>query len=90
MSINSAKTCPQCGAALREDAAEGLCPRCVMALNLKPETVVTGEPAAAAAPRTPEELAPHFRNWKSSNVWGAAGWVWCIRRASRNWTEWWH
>jgi serine/threonine protein kinase len=73
MSINSAKTCPQCGAALREDAAEGLCPRCVMALNLKTETVVTGEPAAASAPRTPEELAPHFPQLEIIECLGRGG-----------------
>jgi hypothetical protein len=35
----SAKNCPQCGAPLQESASGGLCPRCVMALNFKTETV---------------------------------------------------
>jgi len=73
MSIKSPKICPQCGGPLREDAAGGLCPRCVMALNLKPETVVTGEPAAASAPRTPEELAPHFPQLEILECLGRGG-----------------
>jgi serine/threonine protein kinase len=73
MSINSPKICPQCGGPLREDAAGGLCPRCVMALNLKAETVVTGEPAAASAPRTPEELAPHFPQLEILECLGRGG-----------------
>ena len=71
MSMNSPKTCPQCGAPLIEGAAIGLCPRCVMALNLKPETVFTGELAAASAPLTPQELAefkkatlPVYTEWE--------------------------
>ena len=73
MSINAPTTCPQCGAPLREDAAGGLCPRCVMALNLKPETVFTGELAAASAPRTPAELAPHFPQLEILECLGRGG-----------------
>ena len=73
MSINSPNTCPQCGAPLQADAAAGLCPRCVMALHLKPETVFTGELAAASAPRAPEELAPHFPQLEILECLGRAG-----------------
>jgi serine/threonine protein kinase len=73
MSINSPKICPQCGAPLQKDAAAGLCPRCVMALHLKPETVFTGELAAASAPRTPEELAPHFPQLEILECLGRGG-----------------
>ena len=40
MSDSSAlpKTCPQCGTALPADATDGLCPRCLIALNLATET----------------------------------------------------
>jgi len=73
MSINAPKNCPQCGAPLHEGAAGGLCPRCVMALNLKPETVFTGELAAASAPRTPAELAPHFPQLEILECLGRGG-----------------
>jgi predicted Ser/Thr protein kinase len=44
-----------------------------MALNLKPETVFTGEPAAASSPRTPEELAPHFPQLEILECLGRGG-----------------
>lgn len=39
---------------------EGLCARCLGALNFAPETVLPGEHAAHAPTLTTEELAPHF------------------------------
>lgn len=54
-------TCPKCGSTLPLDAPKGLCPRCLGALNLATETVLTGADALAAQPPlSPEELAPHF------------------------------
>lgn len=43
--------CPKCGAPLPSDAPEGLCPRCLVAMNLATQTEVSGEtgPAATAA-----------------------------------------
>ncbi|MGA3266607.1 MAG: serine/threonine-protein kinase [Verrucomicrobiota bacterium] len=58
--MSEVQKCPQCGSPLPENAPGGLCPRCLMRLNLKTETVFTGEPAAAVPPPTPAELAPHF------------------------------
>lgn len=55
--------CPRCGTVLPAIAPEGLCPRCLGALNLAAETVPTGggaTPAAPQPPLTPAELAPHF------------------------------
>jgi serine/threonine protein kinase len=73
MSMNSPKICPQCGAPLNEGAAAGLCPRCVMGLHLQPETVFTGELAAASAPPAPEELAPHFPQLEILECLGRGG-----------------
>ena len=36
------KVCRRCGTALHPNAPEGLCPRCVMALNLSTDTDLTG------------------------------------------------
>ena len=44
MSETSLK-CNRCGAPLPPDAPEGLCPRCLVALNLATQTEVTGETA---------------------------------------------
>src|SRR6266446_1896067 len=60
MSSTSSQPCPQCGAPLSENAPAGLCPNCLMALNLKTETVFTDTAAAPAAPLPPETLAPRF------------------------------
>ncbi len=71
---NEAK-CPQCGATLPEDAPAGLCPRCLMALNLKTETVLTGEPPVSSTTPalTPEQLAPHFPQFEILEFLGRGG-----------------
>ena len=63
MSNISPPKCPQCGAPLPEQAPAGLCPRCLMALNLATETVFTDDAPAAPPPLPtlpPEQIAPHF------------------------------
>jgi serine/threonine protein kinase len=60
MSNESLPKCPQCGTPLPDNAPAGLCPNCLMALNLKTETVFTDDTAAAQPPLPPEQIAPHF------------------------------
>ena len=60
MSNESLPKCPECGAPLPVNAPAGLCPNCLMALNLKTETVFTDDPPAAQPPLPPEQIAPHF------------------------------
>lgn len=45
--------CPQCGAPVAENSPGGLCPRCLMRLNLKTETVFTDESGNAEGPSGP-------------------------------------
>jgi HEAT repeat protein/predicted Ser/Thr protein kinase len=45
--MDSVTKCARCGAALAANAPEGLCPRCLLALNLATQTVL------------PEDLGPH-------------------------------
>ena len=52
--------CPQCGEPLPPDAPDGLCPKCVMAMNLQTETVLSGDTPAAQPPLPPEQIAAHF------------------------------
>src|SRR5579871_3715094 len=75
MSIGASSKCPQCGALLPENAPAGLCPRCVMALNLKTETVFTDDsPTAPALPSlTPEQLAPNFPQLEILEYLGRGG-----------------
>ena len=42
MNDSNTLNCPQCGMKLAADVPGGLCPRCVMAMNLSPETLQTG------------------------------------------------
>jgi serine/threonine protein kinase len=65
--------CPQCGARLKEDAPAGLCPNCLMALNLKTETVFSDDPAAAQPPLPPEEIAPYFPQLEILECLGRGG-----------------
>jgi len=66
--------CPKCGCELPTDAPQGLCPRCLAALNFATETL---PPDAALltpqAPLTPEELAPHFPQLEIIKCLGRGG-----------------
>jgi tRNA A-37 threonylcarbamoyl transferase component Bud32 len=73
MSEVSVKKCNHCGAALPPDAPEGLCPRCLLALNLKTETVFTGDTPAAQPPLPPEQIAPHFPQLEILECLGRGG-----------------
>ncbi len=57
------KTCPQCGDLLPDDAFRGICPRCLMLMNLADPTVMENENGAKVKkPKAPsiEEIAPLF------------------------------
>ena len=64
--------CPQCGALLPANAPAGLCPNCLMALNLKTETDFTGD-SSAAPPLPPEQIAPHFPQLEILECLGRGG-----------------
>ncbi len=65
--------CPQCGTPLPQNAPAGLCPSCLMALNLKTETVFTGDATAAQPPLPPEQIAPHFPQLEILECLGRGG-----------------
>lgn len=60
MNHSSPTLCSRCGASLDNAQIEGLCARCLGALNFAPETMLPGDHAAHAPVLMPEELAPHF------------------------------
>ncbi len=70
---NISPKCPQCGAPLPEAAPAGLCPNCLMALNLKTETVFTDAAAQAQPPLPPDEIAPHFPQLEILECLGRGG-----------------
>ena len=72
--MNETYRCPKCGQPVPQNAPEGLCPRCLGALNLDSETGFTG-PGATAVPPPPSaaELAPHFPQLEILEVLGRGG-----------------
>src|SRR5271163_443728 len=73
MSSSSSQKCPQCGVFLPDNAPAGLCPNCLMALNLKTETVFTDDAPLAHPPLPPAEIAPHFPQLEILECLGRGG-----------------
>ncbi len=73
MSDPSSRKCPQCGASLPENAPGGLCPGCLMALNLQTETVFTGGTSVPHPPLPLGEIAPHFPQLEILECLGRGG-----------------
>src|SRR3954471_4977604 len=78
--VSAGPKCQRCGAPLATDAPEGLCPRCLMALNLATQTeAATGEtwqaPETRGAKDTPSlsEIAPHFPQLEILECLGRGG-----------------
>ena len=83
MSNELPSKCPECGALVKESAPAGLCPGCLMALNLKTETVFTDDTPAAQPPLPPNKSPRIFHSSKSSNASDAAAWAWFTRRGRK-------
>lgn len=81
--VNMARKCGKCGAPLTPDAPEGLCPRCLMALNLASQTEAPGADAGPGGtqvvppkPEPPpplEEIARHFPQLEILECLGRGG-----------------
>jgi tRNA A-37 threonylcarbamoyl transferase component Bud32 len=76
-------TCKRCGTPLNADSPEGLCPRCLMALNLEAQTEApsgeVGPGGTRVVPPPPEppplinEIAPHFPQLEILECLGRGG-----------------
>jgi len=73
MNSHESLKCPQCGAVLPADAPQGLCPRCLAAMNLGTDTLPDEEASAPQPPLTPEELTPHFPQLEIIECLGRGG-----------------
>ena len=76
--MSEPRPCPQCGAPIPAGAAEGLCPRCLLALNLATQTRLAGEtqpPAGSpAVPPLPlEDVAKLFPQLEIIRLVGTGG-----------------
>jgi len=64
--LSPSAPCPKCGAPLADGTVDGLCPACLMALNLASQTDFTGQsaphgvPPASPPPPAPGDLAQYF------------------------------
>jgi ribosomal protein L7/L12 len=69
------RRCPQCGAEVRPDAPEGLCPECLLKQALKSESELGHEPANAptSPPPSLEELAQQFPQLEILELLGQGG-----------------
>ncbi len=70
--------CSRCGAPLSADALKGLCPRCLMALNLAAPTEIPGEVGPHGTkvfepPPTTIEIAKHFPQFEILECLGRGG-----------------
>ncbi len=75
---SQAASCSRCGTALAPGALKGLCPRCLMALNLAAPTEIPGEigPHGTKVTKplpTPEEIAKHFPQFEILECLGRGG-----------------
>ncbi|WP_395745081.1 serine/threonine-protein kinase [Prosthecobacter sp.] len=70
MSTNAAPTCPQCGQSIPEDAANGLCPRCVLARALAP---TADGPADQHEPPPLEAVRAAFPHLEVTGLIGSGG-----------------
>jgi serine/threonine protein kinase len=71
-------SCSRCGAPLSSDALKGLCPRCLMALNLAAPTEIPGEigPHGTKVVKPPpalDEIAKHFPQFEILECLGRGG-----------------
>jgi predicted Ser/Thr protein kinase len=73
MSNTGSQKCPQCGASLSDHAPAGLCPNCLMALNLKSETVFTDDSHPAQPPLPPDQIARYFPQLEILECLGRGG-----------------
>jgi predicted Ser/Thr protein kinase len=72
--------CPQCGEEIPADAPEGLCPNCLLKVDLRqdesqagPESNATTPYSGRFVPPQPAELAPHFPQLEILELLGQGG-----------------
>ncbi len=51
--LGASQKCPKCGATMPQDSPEGLCPRCLVAMNLATQTEVPGDQKTPKSPPEP-------------------------------------
>ena len=69
--------CPKCGAEVLGDAVGGLCPACLMAVQMGTQTHLTDDPTGPAGPKrkaaSPEDIAEFFPQFEIIECLGRGG-----------------
>jgi predicted Ser/Thr protein kinase len=72
--MSNSPTCPRCGAPLAAGSVEGLCAKCLGALNFTASAILSAEePVPPASPLRVEDLAPHFPQLEILECLGRGG-----------------
>ena len=72
MNSTSPTSCPECGKPVPAESQHQLCPSCLLALATASQSV-GGQPAPAALPPTPEEIAGKFPQFEILECLGRGG-----------------
>jgi tRNA A-37 threonylcarbamoyl transferase component Bud32/biopolymer transport protein ExbD len=67
------RRCTQCGTAIVGKTTGGLCPRCLLEMNLASRTMPGGEPSPQIPPPSPEEIAGRFPQFQIVECLGRGG-----------------
>ena len=70
---DSTKICPQCGSQLTSEGPGGLCPRCVMAMNLASSTMPEGERVSSESTLSLDEMRERFPQFEILECLGRGG-----------------
>lgn len=70
---SSPTSCPRCGTPLAPSSPAGLCPRCLLAMNLRTRTMPTGEQPSSSPPPAPAELEAKFPQFEILECLGRGG-----------------
>jgi len=67
------RRCTQCGTAIVGETTGGLCPRCLLEMNLASRTMPGGEPSPQIPPPSPGEIAGRFPQFEIVECLGRGG-----------------
>src|SRR5579872_4692737 len=77
MSKTANAICPQCGQGLPANSPAGLCPNCLMAMNMATQTEMScaagGSAPVNVTPPTPADIAKHFPSFEILEFLGRGG-----------------
>ena len=88
MDKSTSAHCPRCGASLAQGSVDGLCAKCLGALNFATDTALPGESAAALPPPTTEEIAAHFPQLEVIEFLRRGGMGVVYKARKRRWVGW--